>query len=170
MAVKLQLRGDTAAAWTAANPILAEREFAIEMDTQRLKVGDGTTAWNSLPYLNSFAKTVQFAVTDEFSNITAGSSKFSFRVPFAMALTEIRASLVIQQTSGAIFTVDVKKSGASMLFPKLTIDNGEKTSLTAATPVGIVSGLIADDEEITVDINQIGSGSAVGLKITMKGV
>jgi hypothetical protein len=87
-----------------------------------------------------------------------------------MALTEIRASLVIQQTSGAIFTVDVKKSGASMLFPKLTIDNGEKTSLTAATPVGIVSGLIADDEEITVDINQIGSGSAVGLKITMKGV
>jgi hypothetical protein len=170
MAVKLQLRGDTAAAWTAANPILAEREFAIEMDTKKMKVGDGTTAWNSLSYLNSFAKTIQFAVTDEYSNIAAGSNKFSFRVPFAMNLTEIRASLVSQQTSGAIFTVDVKKSGASMLFPKLTIDNGEKTSKTAASPVGIVSGNIIDDEEVSVDVLQIGSGTAVGLKITMIGV
>lgn len=169
MAVKLQLRGDTAAAWTAANPILAERELAIETDTQKLKVGDGTTAWNSLPYLNSFSKTIQFAVTDDFTNIATGTNKFTFRMPFSLAPTEIRASLTVAQTSGAIFTVDIKKSGASILFPKLTIDNGEKTSLTAASPVGIVGGTIVDDEEITVDVTQIGSGTAIGLKIAMKG-
>jgi len=50
MATRLQLRGDTATNWTAANPILAERELAIEIDTDLYKIGDGVTSWNSLPY------------------------------------------------------------------------------------------------------------------------
>lgn len=50
MANKIQYRRDTAAAWTAANPILSAGEPAVETDTKRRKIGDGTTAWNSLPY------------------------------------------------------------------------------------------------------------------------
>ena len=50
MAVTIQLRGDTAANWASANPILAVREMAIETDTDLYKVGDGATAWNALPY------------------------------------------------------------------------------------------------------------------------
>jgi len=109
MAIKLQMRGDTAAEWALINPVLAEREFAIETDTHRMKIGDGTTPWNSLTYLNTFAKYLQFAATDEYSNIAAGANKFSFRVPFSMNITEIRASLVTAQTSGAIFTVELDK-------------------------------------------------------------
>jgi hypothetical protein len=48
--VRVQLRGDTAANWTAANPVLAAREFAIETDTSRYKIGNGSTAWTSLAY------------------------------------------------------------------------------------------------------------------------
>lgn len=47
---RLQLRGDTAAAWSSANPVLASREIALETDTHKFKVGDGSTAWNSLAY------------------------------------------------------------------------------------------------------------------------
>lgn len=47
---RLQLRGDTAAAWAAANPVLADREMAVETDTRQFKIGDGATAWNDLPY------------------------------------------------------------------------------------------------------------------------
>lgn len=50
MTVIIKSRGDTAANWTAANPVLAAREIGLELDTQRVKVGDGVTAWNSLPY------------------------------------------------------------------------------------------------------------------------
>jgi hypothetical protein len=50
MAITIQLRGDTAANWTAENPVLAEREMALETDTDQFKVGDGVTAWNSLAY------------------------------------------------------------------------------------------------------------------------
>lgn len=50
MADRIQLRGDTAAAWALANPVLAHRELAIETDTLKTKIGDGVTAWNSLSY------------------------------------------------------------------------------------------------------------------------
>jgi hypothetical protein len=50
MAQKIQLRRDTAANWTAANPILAQGEVGFEIDTSKSKVGDGVTAWNSRPY------------------------------------------------------------------------------------------------------------------------
>jgi hypothetical protein len=50
MATIIQLRGDTAANWTTANPVLAERELAIETDTNLYKIGDGVTPWNTLPY------------------------------------------------------------------------------------------------------------------------
>lgn len=50
MAVKIQMRRDTAAAWTAANPTLAAGEMGLETDTTFYKIGDGSTAWNSLGY------------------------------------------------------------------------------------------------------------------------
>ena len=50
MAVKIQMRRDTAAAWTAANPTLAAGEMGLETDTTYYKIGNGSTAWNSLGY------------------------------------------------------------------------------------------------------------------------
>lgn len=50
MAVNIQLRRGTAAQWTAANPILALAEMAIETDTDQFKVGNGVDHWNDLPY------------------------------------------------------------------------------------------------------------------------
>lgn len=53
MADIIQKRRDTAANWTAANPILAQGEEAYELDTNKQKRGDGVTAWNDLEYLSS---------------------------------------------------------------------------------------------------------------------
>ncbi|QWY79661.1 hydrolase [Arthrobacter phage Persistence] len=50
MANRIQYRRDTAAAWVAANPVLALGEPAYETDTKKRKIGDGSTAWNSLGY------------------------------------------------------------------------------------------------------------------------
>lgn len=49
-AVTIKLRGDTAANWTSNNPVLALREPGVETDTSKIKIGDGVTAWASLPY------------------------------------------------------------------------------------------------------------------------
>jgi hypothetical protein len=47
----IKLRRGTAAQWTAVNPVLAQGEPALELDTGKEKRGDGVTAWNDLPYL-----------------------------------------------------------------------------------------------------------------------
>lgn len=46
----VQMRRDTAANWTSTNPTLASGEWGLETDTRLMKIGDGTTAWNSLAY------------------------------------------------------------------------------------------------------------------------
>ena len=113
---------------------------------------------------------IQAACSDETTALTTGTAKVTFRMPYAMTVYEVRASLTTAQASGSIFTVDINESGTSILSTKLTIDNTEKTSKTAATPAVISDGSLADDAEITVDIDQIGNGTATGLKITLIGV
>tara|TARA_R110000765_G_scaffold128689_1_gene226977 strand:- start:804 stop:1205 length:402 start_codon:yes stop_codon:yes gene_type:complete len=51
MADIIQIRRDTAANWTSANPTLAQGELGAETDTSKVKIGDGSTAWSSLGYL-----------------------------------------------------------------------------------------------------------------------
>ena len=50
MPALIQFRRDTASNWTSNNPTLANGEFAIESDTTKYKIGDGSTAWTSLAY------------------------------------------------------------------------------------------------------------------------
>jgi len=52
MASKIQLRSDSSANWISANPILAQGEAGIELDTNEIKIGDGLTHWNNLEYLS----------------------------------------------------------------------------------------------------------------------
>lgn len=50
MADIIQIRRDTAANWTASNPVLASGEMGYESNTNKFKFGDGSTAWTSLNY------------------------------------------------------------------------------------------------------------------------
>jgi hypothetical protein len=47
---QIQVRRGTAAQWTSANPTLAAGEWGFETDTGKVKIGNGSTAWNSLGY------------------------------------------------------------------------------------------------------------------------
>ena len=51
MADIIQIRRDISGNWTSADPILAQGELGLETDTDKIKVGDGTTSWSSLGYL-----------------------------------------------------------------------------------------------------------------------
>lgn len=47
---RIQLRNDEAATWVEKNPVLLKGEMGIEVDTGKIKIGDGTKAWNELNY------------------------------------------------------------------------------------------------------------------------
>ena len=118
--------------------------------------------------------TIPVAIGDETTDITTGTAKVTFRMPYAMRLTEVRASLTTASSSGTP-TFDVKVNGTSVFGTLLTIDATEKTSTTAATPSVLsnktvtTSALgIADDAEITIGITVAGTG-AKGAKIYLIG-
>lgn len=114
-------------------------------------------------------RALTIAVSDETTALTTGTAKITFRMPYAMTLDEVRASVSVAQATGTAVTVDINEGGTTILSTKLTIDNTEKTSTTATTPAVISDAALADDAEITVDIDALGDGTAKGLKITLIG-
>jgi hypothetical protein len=100
------------------------------------------------------------ACSDLTTALTTGTSKAYFRMPRGGTLTAVRASLLTAQSSGSILTIDINEGGTTVLSTKLTIDNSEKTSTTAATSYVISDATLADDAEITFDIDQSGTGGA----------
>jgi hypothetical protein len=148
--------------WTAFNG----KQDALVSGTN-IKTINSTSLLGSGNYATPFELVV--AASDEGTALTTGTAKITFRMPRAVTLTAVRASLTTAQASGSIFTVDINENGTSILSTKLTIDNTEKTSTTAATPPVISDTALADDAEITIDIDQIGNGTAKGLKVMLIG-
>jgi hypothetical protein len=121
--------------------------------------------------LARYLREVELLITvgDETTNLSTGTAKVTFRMPYAMTVTDVRAS-VNTAPIGSTIIVDINEAGVSILSTKLSIDASEKTSTTAATPAVISDTALVDDAEMTIDIDQVGSGTpGKGLKIWIKG-
>ncbi|MDR7103001.1 hypothetical protein [Croceicoccus sp. BE223] len=130
----------------------------------------GDTA--SLAVISSAVKpteSIVIACSDETTALAAGTAKVTFRMPYAFTLSAVRASVTTAPT-GSVLTVDINEGGVSILSTKLTIDASEKTSTTAATAAVISDSSLADDAEMTIDIDGVGSTVAgAGLKVYLIG-
>lgn len=138
-------------------------------DTDSVSFWDGT-AWG--PWIGSTAAAtipIGIACSDETTALTTGAAKVTFRMPFGFTLTAVRASVTTAPT-GSVLTVDINRNGASILSTKITIDAGEKSSASAATQPVLTVAALSDDDEITVDIDTVGSTVAgAGLKVYLVG-
>ena len=150
-------------------------EFTGLTDTPSSYSGEG----GKIPSVNSGETALEFidipaeiqvAISDETTALTTGTAKVTFRMPYAMTVTEVRASLTGAGSTSGTTTIDINDGGTTILSTKLTIDQGEKTSETAATPPVISDSALADDAEITVDIDAVtGGADETGGKILIKG-
>jgi hypothetical protein len=160
--------------WALYNSATPSKELKFDLSgisastTRTLTVPDasGTIALTSL--VGASAELV-IACSDEATNLTTGTAKVTFRMPYAMTLSSVRASVNTAPT-GSTLVVDINEGGSTILSTKLSIDASELTSTTAATAAVISDTGLADDAEITIDIDQIGSTVAgKGLKVVLKG-
>lgn len=150
----------------SADSLLKLRQY----DVAKLKKRANANTWDVTFSLANPIEFIIVACSDETTALTTGTAKVSWNMPYAFTLTQIpRASLVTAQTSGSIFTVDINEAGTSIISTKLTIGNAAKTSVGAATPAVSSDTSLADDALMTVDIDQIGDGTAKGLKICLVG-
>ena len=93
MAVRFQLRRDTAVNWTSANSVLALGEPGVETDTLKVKVGDGSTAWNSLAY----------SITKDFTDLTSTPTTLAgYGITDALALAGLSVTQNAASGTGAI--------------------------------------------------------------------
>ena len=74
MAVQIQMRRDTASNWTSNNPTLAAGEWGLETDTDKYKIGDGSTAWTSLGYSSLPSTAITNTVVDAKGDIVAATA------------------------------------------------------------------------------------------------
>jgi len=126
MAVQIQFRRDTAAAWTAANPVLASGELGLETDTSYYKIGNGSTAWTSLAYGSivgtitipdnsiTSAKIVDGAIVNADINASAGITYGKLNLTNSIVAGDITAGAVTATklastavTAGSYTTADI---------------------------------------------------------------
>ena len=108
-------------------------------------------------------------ISDETTSLSSTTAAVTFRMPYAFTVTGVRASLATASSSTTpAVQFDINEGGASILSTKLTIDATEKTSTTAATPAVLSDASLADDAEITIDIDHPGA-AAKGAKVTIIG-
>lgn len=105
----------------------------------------------------SKTETLGLAFSDEDTAFTVDTDVLSFQMPnFATTLTGVSVN-VKTAPLGSVATFDLNEGGTSVLSTKITIDAGETTSETAATPPVISDSSIAANAIMTVDIDGVGS-------------
>ena len=68
--IRIQLRNDTAENWTNANPVLRKGEMGVEIDTRKIKIGNGTDHWTTLKYSGVDEDTIKGIIDNNRSAFT----------------------------------------------------------------------------------------------------
>jgi hypothetical protein len=136
--------------------------------------GDGNGIFKgtlrAMTSVNVLSRAYGAACSDLTTPIVVGASQGIIRLPHKMTVTEVRASVLTAQTSGATLTFDVLENGVSILSNPITIENTETTSKDSGSQPVISDSTLADDSVITLDTTQVGDGTAIGLQFWVVGV
>ena len=188
MANRLQLRRDGAQQWANINPILAQGELGIEIDTSRLKIGDGVTPWNSLRYerpLETESNTANTLVKrDADGNFEAGAitgslvgnSATATRLANARQITlggDMSGSGTFDGSANLTITAELNYQtalphydpndlDATGTYTQLTLDSrGRVTAATSPTTLSAYG--IADAQAADTDLQSIADMTSFGL-------
>lgn len=120
--VRITMRRDTAANWTSANPILFAGEIGVETDTLKVKVGNGTSNWAALPYIDNTPRAT--TAPPAVGTAAVGSSSSVARADHSHALPASPSFTTITASGNATVGGDLLVSGSIL--------GGSHTHLAAA--------------------------------------
>lgn len=132
----IQLRRGIAAQWTAVNPILRNGEPGAELDTSKLKIGDGVTAWNSLDYVGGSGS----GITELTGDVTAGPGSGSE----AATIANGAVSLAKMADLAADRLIGRGNGGGTGVPQAISLGTGlalSGTTLSASASGGVVAGI-----------------------------
>lgn len=132
MTTRRKERGGTAAALAAANETPLQRELYVEYDTGKMKVGNGVTAFNSLPYING-ATTITSTVSVTGGNMASLSAYASLSAAVA-AIGSGKVTLLIDSDQNVAVSTTVP---ANITLKRYGTAKLTKTSTGAITFQGV---------------------------------
>jgi hypothetical protein len=163
---QVQVRRGTASEWTSANPTLASGEWGLETDTLKVKIGNGSTAWNSLAYQGAGTVTSITAGTGLSGGTITSTGTIAIDSTVATltgtqtltnkTLTDPKINLAFTADSGASYTAVLTDNGKVV-----TMDNGSgntfrlPTNASVAFPIGT-----------QINVLQIGAGQTTIQAVT----
>ena len=175
---KIKFRRDTAAAWTGANPTLAQGEPGFEHDTGLLKIGDGETPWNTLDY--SSGSNGSLTSTSSISIETGDADRWFIRLrredseqnPEFKGVTVLSTNYDSGGNAIVVAQLDLGQSGDGIVVAKFT----SAGVLVWKKSIGAIGGavvpsypesnaVIDSDDNILLAINQDESQIKIIVKI-----
>lgn len=146
MAKRLQLRRDTNSSWSSNNPVLALGELGYATDTDVLKIGDGTTAWNSLDYL----------VPQSTDGLSEGSSNLYFTNARAISATASNvtsaSSYALSQAqiyADALDTDDIDEGVSNLYFTNSRALNATQSTINSSSANAVSVANAYTDAELS---------------------
>lgn len=156
---QVQMRRDTAAALTAANPTLAAGEIAFETDTGKFKIGTGSAVWTSLGY----ASILPSLITAKGDLLAGQSSGVAARLAVGANNTVLTAdstqTLGVKWATVAVPTLDLTfnaQTGTTYTLVSGDVNKLVTCSNASAITVTIPNGVFTTGQQI--NIQQIGAG------------
>lgn len=157
---------DTSTNFTTNNPILKSGEIGIESNTlstsPKFKIGDGVTAWNSLPYAAASSQTLEQVVTN--GGIVTGSDNTTviFEIDKSNDLINVKTPtyfhdnpVILGEAVAKVVTLDVANR---------IVSSGINVSdiATKAYAEGLVAGLLDDRGSYDASTNTFPSTGGSG--------
>lgn len=136
----IQIRRGTAAQWTSANPTLSSGEWGFESDTNKAKIGDGSTAWTSLSYFGGTGD-VTLTGTQTLTNKT---------------LTDPKINLAFDAQTGTTYTTVLDDNGQV-----ITMNNASANTLSIPTNASVAYPIGTQ-----INVLQIGAGQTTIQAVT----
>ena len=149
---KIIMRNDTAAKWTEQNPVLLKGEFGVENDTNKFKIGDGTTAWNDLAYAGADEAVIENTIAqhrDSLYKYTRTDASQSDSDAIAAALGESTA------VQGDIVVITTTVSGSIYEQSAFMYDGTQWAAMTGKVDADKV--ILQDDITMAGNYSQIGN-------------
>ena len=138
---QIQVRRSTAATWTSTNPTLAAGEIGFETDTNKFKIGTGSSTWNSLAYANDGDITAVTAGT----GISGGGTSGAVTVTNSMATAiTTKGDLIVGTGSNTFVRQGIGSNGQV-----LTADSNEADGLKWSSPSGLWTSKVASPVSYT---------------------
>jgi hypothetical protein len=171
MAIRIQIRRDTAANWTSANPVLRAGEFGVETDTLKFKIGNGSSTWTQITnYANVTSTGLANSLSDYILAADQGAAGGPAELDSNGDLLVPENSIILWDDAGYTYTTTVSATqptaNRTITLPDatgtvaLTTDLSPYAALSGATFTGNINvptaitfeGATADSYETTVQV------------------